>query len=221
MAVTSTPQARSYLLEALCHFDGAVLLTSHDRHFAAAVATRCVEIVDGTLVDSSADATDDPDAVDDSDAVDTGSGTDSDGGTDAVYGSYAAMYGITPSPTRRQGRDTAGGRRRRDARKETRLARMVGKGAAGRSAAPDVDGRDAVAARLEQVSVEDEYTESGVGASGKKSGSTTTKRKAGLNSQAHANPSRRGGGGRNKKAKGTPFWKGVRDSKGRYAGKQK
>jgi energy-coupling factor transporter ATP-binding protein EcfA2 len=42
-------EARAYLLEALRYFDGAVLLTSHDRHFAAAAGTRFVEILDGAV----------------------------------------------------------------------------------------------------------------------------------------------------------------------------
>lgn len=42
-------EARAYLLEALRYFDGAVLLTSHDRHFAAAASTRFVEILDGDV----------------------------------------------------------------------------------------------------------------------------------------------------------------------------
>ena len=36
--------ARSYLQEALRHFDGGVLLASHDRHFAANLATRLLSI---------------------------------------------------------------------------------------------------------------------------------------------------------------------------------
>ena len=44
-------EARAYLLEALRCFDGAILLTSHDRHFAAAAATRYVELHEGVLHD--------------------------------------------------------------------------------------------------------------------------------------------------------------------------
>jgi ATPase subunit of ABC transporter with duplicated ATPase domains len=36
--------ARAFLQEALHHFDGGVLLASHDRHFAAHLATRLIAL---------------------------------------------------------------------------------------------------------------------------------------------------------------------------------
>jgi ATP-binding cassette subfamily F protein 3 len=47
--------AREYLKEAIRGFDGAVLLVSHDRHFAAQVSTRVVELSGGKLREAGGD----------------------------------------------------------------------------------------------------------------------------------------------------------------------
>ena len=54
--------ARSYLQEALHYFDGGVLLASHDRHFASALATRVVALDYAVAADDGGDGGDGGDA---------------------------------------------------------------------------------------------------------------------------------------------------------------
>ena len=91
-------EARAYLLEALRCFDGAILLTSHDRHFAAAAATRYVELHEGVLHDPRDGARDG--ARDGDDDEDGESESDDDhasthaAGTAAPFFPFAAKYGF-------------------------------------------------------------------------------------------------------------------------------
>jgi ABC-type multidrug transport system ATPase subunit len=181
-------RARAFLQEALRQFDGAVLLTSHDRFFAAGLATRCV-VLDG-----------DGGVVEVSDTADGAA-------------EYARAYGLALRTEPAQPRGGGSKRRRGKGTFQAELATVATSSASesrlGYSMASSGGyalGEDGSA--WQRTAVDDDDG---------KAGRSAPTRSAGVAADAAARKSemtgKRGKPGRTKKAKGTPFWKNLKDSK--------
>jgi ABC-type multidrug transport system ATPase subunit len=211
-------RARAFLQEALRQFDGAVLLTSHDRFFAAGLATRCLVIGgEGQLL-----------AFEDSvDVRAPGlagaahvSGEADSAATASAY-AYARSYGLMlrtsapgdaavgrPGPKRRRGKAGARTELATVATTSTSEAQLGYSTIASGGYAVGEDGssfRRAQPADSENGEPEGARTQ-GRDAARKAAASANSPRRA-------TGASRRSGAGRTKKAKGTPFWKGFKENK--------